>query len=189
MTFAETDGRRAIALRNRETILDAALTVLQQNPEAGINDIADDAGLSRATLYRHFPTREDLLHALRQRARAQGKQAMQDAQPDEGDPIEALERMVTALFEVGARNRVLFGTNSSKPTIAERERHFEPVTRTFERAQREGLLDPDIAATWLTAAMRNLFGAAIAEIKAGRLERSAAPKLIVRQIVDGARKR
>jgi AcrR family transcriptional regulator len=189
MTVGETDGRKAIGARNREAILAGALSVLQQDPNAGINEIADGAGVGRATLYRHFPTREELLAALRQRAREQGKAAMVAARPDEGDPIAALIRIVTALMELGAGNRVLFGDPKTRPKLADRERHFLPVTRIFERAQREGIIDPSLTSTWLTSALRMLLGAAVDEIKAGRLERKDAPELIVRQLIEGARKR
>lgn len=189
MTIAETDGRKAIGARNREAILAAALAAIQRNPDAGMNEIADGAGVGRATLYRHFPTRDDLLKALRQRARDQGVAAMMAAKPDEGDPVQALVRLVRALIDVGARNRVLFGSAATRPPLAKRERHFAPVTRTFERAQHEGIIDPDVSAKWLTSALRMLLGAAHAEIEAGRLSRADAPELIVRQLIDGARKR
>ena len=189
MTAAETDGRKAIGARNREAILAAALKVIQSDPDAGMHAIADGAGVGRATLYRHFPTREDLLSALRQRARKQGRAAMEATRPEEGDPVEALVRLVSALLEIGARNRVLFGPDATRPSLAKREQHFEPVTRTFERAQREGILSTEFSATWLTTALRALLGAARAEQMSGRLDRKDAPELIVRQLVDGARKR
>jgi AcrR family transcriptional regulator len=189
MTIGETDGRKAIGARNREAILEAALSVIQQDPDAGMNEIADGAGVGRATLYRHFPAREDLLNALRQRAREQGRAAMIAARPDEGDPIEALERIVAALIDVGYRNRVLFGPKVSRPDLAKREEHFEPIARTFERAQREGIISTEFTVTWLTNALRTLLGAARVEGQAGRLARKDAPALIVRQLVEGARKR
>jgi TetR/AcrR family transcriptional repressor of mexCD-oprJ operon len=188
MTVGETDGRRAIAVRNRDALLTVALDVINRDPDASMNEIADAAALGRATLYRHFPTREDLLTALRQRAREQGIAAMDEARPDDGDPIAALERIVDALFAVGKRNRVLFGPGRAKPSLAERERHFEPVTRTFERAQRDGIIASDITANWLTTALRHLLGAAATEIESGRLKREDAPALVIRQLIDGARK-
>ena len=96
---------------------------------------------------------------------------------------------MTALIESGARNRVLFGPEATGPPLAKREEHFHPITRTFERAQREGIISTDFSATWLTTALRALLGAARAEGQAGRLERKDAPALIVRQLVEGARKR
>lgn len=55
---------RADAQRNRTRILDAAGAALAADPEASLNAIAKRAGVGAGTLYRHFPTREDLVLAL-----------------------------------------------------------------------------------------------------------------------------
>jgi AcrR family transcriptional regulator len=186
----EPDGRRAIGHRNREAILDGALEVISRDPDAAMNTIADGTGLGRATLYRHFPTREDLLAALRERARERGRAAMVAARPDEGDPLEALERIVAALSDVVTDNRVLFRViRDGKPSHADRQRFFAPVTKIFERAQRDGIIDPGVKAAWLTTVTRGLIGIAAEEVEAGRLRRADAPRRIVRQLVDGARAR
>ncbi|MCU1528779.1 MAG: TetR family transcriptional regulator [Frondihabitans sp.] len=52
----------------RNRILDVALEVLGQNPDAGMGDIASAAGVVRRTVYGHFPTRTDLVRTLAQRA-------------------------------------------------------------------------------------------------------------------------
>lgn len=52
----------------RNRILDVALTVLGQNPDAGMGDVASAAGVVRRTVYGHFPTRADLVRTLAQRA-------------------------------------------------------------------------------------------------------------------------
>jgi AcrR family transcriptional regulator len=55
--------RRSDARRNREAILAAALEALTESPDASLNAIARRAGVANATLYRHFPTREELVLA------------------------------------------------------------------------------------------------------------------------------
>jgi AcrR family transcriptional regulator len=52
----------------RKRILDVALEVLGQNPDAGMGDIASAAGVVRRTVYGYFPTRTDLVRTLAQRA-------------------------------------------------------------------------------------------------------------------------
>lgn len=52
----------------RNRILDVALEVLGQNPDAGMGDIASAAGVVRRTVYGYFPTRSDLVRTLAQRA-------------------------------------------------------------------------------------------------------------------------
>lgn len=57
--------KRADARRNKETLLDAAAAVfVTSGVEAPIRDIAAEAGVGTATIYRHFPTRADLIIAV-----------------------------------------------------------------------------------------------------------------------------
>ncbi|MBF8171901.1 TetR/AcrR family transcriptional regulator [Streptomyces olivaceus] len=54
--------KRADARRNEETLLDAAAAVfVRSGVEAPVRDIAAEAGVGTATIYRHFPTRADLI--------------------------------------------------------------------------------------------------------------------------------
>jgi AcrR family transcriptional regulator len=58
-------ARRADAERNRAAILVAANRVFAElGPEAALDVIAKTADVANATLYRHFPTRADLLVAV-----------------------------------------------------------------------------------------------------------------------------
>ena len=57
--------RRADARRNKETLLDAAAAVfVTSGVEAPVRDIAARAGVGTGTIYRHFPTRADLIIAV-----------------------------------------------------------------------------------------------------------------------------
>jgi AcrR family transcriptional regulator len=56
---------RADAQRNRERILEVAKQAFTKSgANASLDDIAKQAGVGPGTLYRHFPTREDLLKAV-----------------------------------------------------------------------------------------------------------------------------
>jgi AcrR family transcriptional regulator len=58
-------ARRADAARNAELLLAAAKELFDRDgPEAALDEVARRAGLGNATLYRHFPTRGDLLVAV-----------------------------------------------------------------------------------------------------------------------------
>ena len=57
--------KRADARRNEQTLLDAAAAIfVASGVEAPIRDIAAKAGVGTATIYRHFPTRADLIIAV-----------------------------------------------------------------------------------------------------------------------------
>jgi AcrR family transcriptional regulator len=62
---ATTRSKRADARRNKETLLDAAAAVfVTSGVEAPVRDIAARAGVGMGTIYRHFPTRADLIVAV-----------------------------------------------------------------------------------------------------------------------------
>ncbi|WP_424535940.1 TetR/AcrR family transcriptional regulator [Sphaerisporangium viridialbum] len=56
---------RADARRNRDHLVTVATSVFaEEGPEASLNEIARRAGVGPGTLYRHFPTRQELLVAV-----------------------------------------------------------------------------------------------------------------------------
>ena len=64
-TTDRAQPRRADARRNQEALLAAAATVfVTSGVEAPIREIAAEAGVGTATIYRHFPTRADLIVAV-----------------------------------------------------------------------------------------------------------------------------
>src|SRR6187401_3303061 len=88
--------RRADAERSVAAILDAGLEALASDPESSMSEIARRAGVVRATIYVHFPTRTDLLDAVMEHAVTQVADAMSAAEPQRGEPVEALERVLRA---------------------------------------------------------------------------------------------
>ncbi|MDI5961192.1 TetR/AcrR family transcriptional regulator [Streptantibioticus silvisoli] len=62
---SDAGSRRKDARRNRQTLLEAAATVfVASGVEAPVRDIAAEAGVGMGTIYRHFPTRADLVIAV-----------------------------------------------------------------------------------------------------------------------------
>ena len=81
---------RADALRNRERILEVAKEAFTRSgANASLDDIAKQARVGPGTLYRHFPTREELLQAVYRSEIAKlaaAEQKLAQSMP----PIEAL---------------------------------------------------------------------------------------------------
>src|SRR3954463_3853764 len=102
-TKTQTDAsapkrRRADAERNISAITEAALEALASDPDVSMAEIARRAGVVRATIYMHFPTREALLDAVMEHATAQVPEAPRQAEPERGEPKEALERVLLATW-------------------------------------------------------------------------------------------
>jgi TetR/AcrR family transcriptional repressor of mexCD-oprJ operon len=163
--------RRADAERSVASILDAALDTLASDPMASMAEIARRAGVVRATIYVHFPTRESLIDAVTERAIAEVTQVMASADP-EGDPAEALRRMLTVGWRELGRFHALVGLNIGRPQ-AELHRLHRPVLAllrpVIERGQRAGAFRSDVPAPWHVSMLLALIHAASGELQAKQL--------------------
>jgi serine phosphatase RsbU (regulator of sigma subunit) len=65
----ESRKQRSDAAVNRAHIVKVAGELLSKQPRATMTDVASAAHVSRGTLYRHFPTRADLLASVNEQAR------------------------------------------------------------------------------------------------------------------------
>src|SRR4051795_6806246 len=106
--------RRADAERSVARILDAAVEALASDPDASMSAIARRAGVVRATIYVHFPTREALLEAVTHRAVAEVAHVIDAARPDDGAPVEALERVITGSWRTLGRYHALVAVNTQQ---------------------------------------------------------------------------
>ncbi|HEY5839922.1 MAG TPA: TetR/AcrR family transcriptional regulator, partial [Mycobacterium sp.] len=110
--LAQVEG--GVRGRTRKAILDAAMTVLADNPAAPLSDIATAAEVGRSTVHRYYPERIDLIRALAVHVHALSSAAIEQADPMCGPPVEALRRVVECQLDLGPI--VLFAYN--EPTIA-----------------------------------------------------------------------
>jgi TetR/AcrR family transcriptional regulator, mexCD-oprJ operon repressor len=165
--------RRADADRSVAAILTAALEALTSDPDASMAEIARRAGVVSATIYVHFPTRELLLDAVMERAVADVAQAMTDAEPQRGEPKEALERVLRATWKELGRFHALLAINIGRLSVEELHRRHLPMTSQIvpliERGQKEGVFQSDVSALWHVAVIRAIVHTASAELRSGRI--------------------
>src|SRR3954452_19338633 len=95
-----TGHLRADAERNVRAIIEAAITLLAAEPDASMERVAIAAGVGRATVYRHFASREHLVRAILDQALQDARDAILSSKPEEGSALEALERAVNATLKV-----------------------------------------------------------------------------------------
>jgi len=165
--------RRADAERNTSAIISAALEALASDPDVSMAEIARRAGVVRATVYMHFPTRESLLDAVMEHATGLVADAIREAEPERGEPGEALERVLLATWKQLSQFHNVLGINISRLSAKELHRRHLPVTTQFipllERGQAAGVLRSDVSALWLIAVLRAIVHVASTELQAGRL--------------------
>jgi AcrR family transcriptional regulator len=96
---------RADALRNRERVMEAAKLVFSAGgPEASLEAVARQAGVGIGTLYRHFPTREDLFEAVYRREVEQLSELAEQLKA-EASPTEALRRWLRSTVQFVATKK------------------------------------------------------------------------------------
>jgi AcrR family transcriptional regulator len=138
--------QRADARRNRTRIVAAASQVIAEDgPTASLEKIGRRAQVGAGTLYRHFPTREDLLIAVFTR-RIESLCAKAQAAADAHPPGDALTLWLQALLAHCLSDRGLADALvavGAKPDIECSTRITSAATRLLEGAQQAGHVRPD----------------------------------------------
>src|SRR4051795_2857121 len=185
-----TRRRRADADRSVAAILEAALDALASDPEASMAEIARRAGVVRATIYVHFPTREALIAAVTERAVAEVTQAIEAAEPTRGEARDALERVVAAAWRNLGRFPALGEVNRRLPHARLHAMH-RPVLAVLqplvERGQRDGTFRADVPAAWHLSMLLALVHAASGELSAGRIPATQVEASLLASVLGALR--
>jgi AcrR family transcriptional regulator len=146
-TDAAQRGPRADARRNRERVLAAArICMARDGLEAGMDQVARAAGVGVGTVYRHFPTKDDLVEALANARFERLAELAQEAFADP-EPWAAFERFIRASAKIQSEDRALSEVLVSRPETmapaAERVDMLGLVGQLMQRAQEAGELRAD----------------------------------------------
>ncbi|MFH8615477.1 TetR/AcrR family transcriptional regulator [Streptomyces sp. NPDC017979] len=171
--------RRADARRSRAAVLDAAVRVLGERPEAGLGAVAAAAGVTRQTIYAHFASREGLLAAVVDHVTEQAVVAMDAVDLDAGPAADALLRLLDAAARSTGRHPELVRAINSLPASPEedRDRHVpvvDRIARVVRRGQDAGEFTADLPTTWLTTVVIALAHTAHGEAGGGGMTAAEA---------------
>ena len=141
---------RSDARRNREKILAAASELFAlEGPDLCVNDIARRAGVGHATVFRRFPTKDDLVLAMFEE-RLDELAAVAEAAAARDDPWEGLVELMTSIGERHARDRGLMearrhpGVRLAQAGATTASASSSRSAACSERAQEAGVVRDDL---------------------------------------------
>jgi AcrR family transcriptional regulator len=162
-----SDGRpvRKNARANRERILAAADEVFGARGELGsTEDVAERAGVSIATVFRNFPTKDALIEAtlIRQFDRLNQEATALAGEPD---PSRALRRLIERLIETSSTKLTLISLVSDNGRFpaavsAAANANQSTIAGILERATDEGVVRADVTVEEFFFVVRGLAQAA-----------------------------
>ncbi|MHB1235804.1 MAG: TetR/AcrR family transcriptional regulator [Microbacteriaceae bacterium] len=173
--------------RHRRALLAAAADELSRNPDSSMAEVAQAANLARATLYRHFSSRQSLLTAIQAEALARASETLIGCRLDEGSALEVLERAIDSLSKHGMRFRIILlrAPDQNAWFLAQRDAVLAPLVEVIRRGQREGDIRPDLAPEWIVTAMASLLISAVRASPKSKHSDAEVSGLVFRTLAGG----
>ena len=145
-------SERADARANRARLVEAARAVFSERGLAAeMKEIAERAGVGVGTIYRNFPSKEDLILAIMRDALAVATAEAAVAEAID-DPIDGLRALLAIAFAMIERHgwlveAVLEGRFLPNPQVRAEPEHYEHLARfqrLIQRAVAQGRLRADL---------------------------------------------
>jgi AcrR family transcriptional regulator len=167
-------------VQNRQAVIDAAAGLLPDDPEAGMQEIADEAAVGRSTVYRHFANRGELFDAVAADVIGRGIAAIEDILENADGVEDALCAIGELAIEFGLRYRFLYShREEARATVMQMTgKRGAPLWDFLNAAQERGEIRGDQPVTWIARVQFEVMTAMIGDVLAGRIDREDAPELL-----------
>jgi len=177
------------ANRSRQALLEAGIEVLLQNPNASLTEVAAFAGVGRATLYRHFKTRDQLIHELALESLALTDSAMEPIKAQNLKGREAIEAMLFAVMPLADRFHFLLSLwNIVEDDLAVTEiyeRQLEELAVLVEQGKKAGSIKIEIKTIWIVTTIDCLIYAGWWIVRGGECDAQEAAESAVQTLFGG----
>lgn len=195
MPFTPSSQTRAPAMTSPDpAVIRALAAALVQRPRSNLADLARSAGISRATLYRMAPTRDEIIELLTAEGLRMMEAALSRGENEPAGPRAALDAMTALMLENRDLFLFVFNLFGEAGGPQDDAYYLPPEWRALEdrfdafflRGQRLGEFRIELPAAWLSDFYWScLYGAAYA-IARGRMAPAGAQGAIMTSFLAGA---
>jgi AcrR family transcriptional regulator len=149
-------SQRKVPRKRRAEVLDIAARVFhEQGYEAtSIQDIADELGVLKGSVYYYISGKEDLLFELLQDVHKAALTAVNEAVEQDGDPLQKVHAFVETLSRFNADNQERMGIllhdfrslseERRREIVRDRDRYDRMLRKLIVEGQEQGVVCPDI---------------------------------------------
>ncbi|GAA2919057.1 TetR/AcrR family transcriptional regulator [Streptomyces mexicanus] len=184
-------GYACLMALDRDHVLRSAAALLTRKSTATMDEVAKAAGISRATLHRHFAGRDALVRALEELGIAECERALEAARLDEGPAAQAVHRLIQAIEPAAGLLAFLYTENQlfeGEEQNAGWARIDERLTALFRRGQASGEFRIDLTPAWLTEALYGLLASGAWAVTEGRVAPKDFTYMIAELLLGGVRR-
>ncbi|OPG02265.1 TetR family transcriptional regulator [Streptomyces sp. GKU 895] len=177
---------------DRDHVLRSAAALLTRKSTATMDEVAKAAGISRATLHRHFAGRDALVRALEALGIEECEAALDAARLDEGPARDAVHRLVREIEPAAALLAFLYTENQLFEGEGQNPgwtRIDDRIAAVFRRGQAAGEFRIDLTPVWLTEALYGLLASGAWAVSEGRVARKDFTHMIAELLLGGALRR
>jgi TetR/AcrR family transcriptional regulator, mexCD-oprJ operon repressor len=161
--------RKALQQRVSTAILNAAArTLATHGDRANLADVAEEAGVARATVYRYYPNRTRLVEELVRRATQSIHERLLAARVDKLPAEEGITRTVRAFVDEGDAFVVLVSERRHSERSEFDRLVLPPIRRLLEIGRAQGQIRSDIQTVVLVEALLSFAAGVLRNCSLGR---------------------
>lgn len=168
MSEARTTPRRKTTRKRSAEVLDATARVFHEKgyEATSIQDIADELGILKGSVYYYITSKEDLLFEVLEEVHSKALDTVRQAVDIDGDPLQKIRAYVETLSRFNAENQIRMGIllhdfrSLSEPRrkliVSERDLYEQILRKLIQDGQKQQIICPDIDPKMTTLAVMGM---------------------------------
>lgn len=173
-------------MNTQQKIIDAAISVLNENFSATFEDIAISCGINRRTIHRYFKSRNELLEACNRNMMEAWESATLKVCDSSEDPLIQLEHLLYAGIDSGTKYAFLIKLNDHvkfSSTIDENSQSEAYLKRrnqlfdAIQELQKQQVINNQLPIAWIRILFTSVITATITAFRSGDIAQNEVKKL------------